>query len=240
MQSSGQKKLPFKFKQGAITEWMELIPAMSSGRMSMVLESIETFACKYTLLPKEEDVFNMFRMIYPGEVKVVFVGQSPYPGCCPVTHIPYACGPAFMPTPGCVTTPATLKNIVSEVCRDFGKSIQIPPNDMLNEWVNQGTMLLNSSLTLGSGCPKYLEDHSVTWEEIMREILSTIYEKLDPIFILVGRDAWKFESCLGNDVIKVSHPVARKETSTPWIKSSVFSNVSRMLVNKELTPIRWV
>ncbi len=238
MRSSGRKRL--QFKPGAITEWMELVPAMSSDRMSIVLESTETFASKYTLLPNEEDVFNMFRMIYPGEVKVVFVGQSPYPGCCPVTRIPYACGPAFMPTPGCVTTPATLKNIVSEVCRDFGKSLSIPPYDMLNEWINQGTMLLNSSLTMGSGCPKYLEDHSVTWEEVMRDILSTIYEKLDPIFILVGRDAWKFETCLGNDVIKVSHPVARKETSTPWMKSSVFSNVSKMLVNKELTPIRWV
>lgn len=238
MRSSGQKRLPFK--QGAITEWMELVPAMSSDRMSIVLESTKTFGSKYTLLPKEEDVFNMFRMIYPGEVKVVFVGQSPYPGYCPVTRIPYACGPAFMPTPGCVTTPATLKNIVSEVCRDFGKSLRIPPSDMLNEWINQGTMLLNSSLTMGSDCPTYLEDHSVTWEELMREILSTIYEKLDPIFILVGRDAWKFETCVGNDVIKVSHPVARKETSTPWMKSSVFSNVSKMLVNKELTPIRWI
>ena len=234
MQSSGQKKLPFK--QGAITEWIKLIPAMSSDRMSIVLESTETFASKYTLFPNEKDVFNMFRMIYPGEVKVVFVSQSPYQGCCPVTQIPYACGPAFMTTPGCVTTPATLKNIVSEVCRDFGKSITIPPNNMLNEWVNQGTMLLNSSLTLGSNCPKYLEDHSVTWEEVMRQILSTIYEKLDPIFILVGRDAWKFETCLGNDVIKVSHPVARNE----WMKSGVFSKISKMLVNKELTPIRWV
>ena len=238
MRSSCRKKLPFK--QGAITEWIEIVPAMSSDRMSLVLESIGEFASKYTLLPPSEDVFNMFRMIYPDEVKVVFVGQSPYPGCCPVAQTPYACGPAFMPTPGCVTTPATLKNIVSEVCRDFGKSPMIPSGDMLNEWINQGTMLLNSSLTMGSGCPKYLEDHSVTWEEVMRDILSAIYKKLDPVFVLVGKDAWKFETCLGNDVIKVSHPVARKETSTPWMKSSVFSNVSKMLVIKELTPIKWV
>ena len=64
MRSSGQKKLPFK--QGAITEWMELIPAMSSDRMAIALESTGTFASKYTLLPKEEDVFNMFRMVYQG------------------------------------------------------------------------------------------------------------------------------------------------------------------------------
>jgi len=241
MQLSNQRKSQFKYKKDAMSKWAELLPIMNSERMSVVLDSVSKFAKKYTLLPKEDDVFDMFRMILPHEVKVVFVGQSPYPGCCPVTKIPYACGPAFLPSSGCMTTPLTLQNIVSEVCRDFGvKKLCKPPSRMLIDWIDQGTMLLNASMTMGTNCPKYLEDHSVVWEEVMQEILLTISEKLDPVFVLVGKDAWKFENCITSSVIKVSHPVARKETSTPWMKSSVFSNISSMLIDKEIYPIQWI
>jgi len=243
MQLSNQSKSQFKYKKNAMKKWAELLPVMNSERMSVVLDSVSKFAEKYTLLPREDDVFDMFRMILPHEVKVVFVGQSPYPGYCPVTKIPYACGPAFLPSLKCITTPLTLQNIVSEVCRDFGiKKLCKPPSRMLIDWIDQGTMLLNASMTMGTNCPKYLEDHSVAWEEVMQEILLTISEKLNPVFVLVGKDAWKFENCITRNcrVIKVSHPVARKETSTPWMKSSVFSSISSMLIDKEIPPIQWI
>lgn len=215
---------------------------MESGRMSVVLEDISGFACKYTLLPKEEEVFNMFRMMSPHQVKVVLVGQSPYPGSCPVTRVPYACGPAFLPAPGCVTTPATLKNILVELCRDFSVRTQKTPRDILVDWISQGVMLLNSSFTLGTHCPEYLEDHSLVWEEVMQEILEKMSVSLNSVvFVLIGKDAWKFESCImSNNIIKVSHPVARKETTTPWYGSGVFSKISNMMVDMDVVPIKWI
>ncbi len=183
----------------------------------------------------------MFRMLPPDQVRVVFVGQSPYPGYCPVSKVPYAYGPAFFPSPGCVTTPATLRNIIQEASRDLSKPVTRSPSETLLDWIDQGVMLLNASLTLGVDCPAYLEDHSVLWEEPMHEILTAIAEKLDPIFVLVGKDAWKFESSISASCcIKVSHPVARKETSTPWSGSCVFSRVSLAMIEKGMVPIRWL
>lgn len=236
MQSFGRSKLPFK--QGAITEWRKFV--LDSDRMLQVLEDVDNFAHKYTIVPGKADIFNVFRMLHPDQVKVVIVAQSPYPGCCPATQMPYACGPAMLPAPGCTTTPATLRNVVSEACRNMHKKTSKPPRELVLDWIEQGVLLLNSSLTLGKGCPKYLEDHSVVWEEVMRNILCKVSAEFDPVFVLVGKDAWKFETSIQADCIKVSHPVARKETTTPWMGSGVFSAVSNMLLEKGQLPVKWI
>jgi len=223
--------------------WRELCPVLDSERMYMALYDLCIFGEKYRVLPKLDDALDMFRMITPSSVRVVIVAQSPYPGRCPATGIPYACGPAFLPARGCTTTPVTLKNVVSEVHRDFGKKVATEtPSSMLLRWIDQGVMLLNASLTLGADCPKYLEDHSVLWQEIVQDIVCTICDKLDPVVVLVGKEAWKLEGCIkhGTRVLRVSHPAARNETSTPWLGSRVFSAISYMMIQREEMPIRWL
>jgi uracil DNA glycosylase len=223
--------------------WKELLPVLFSERMYTALRDLEVFDSRYGVLPKLESAMDMFRMVLPQDVRVVFVAQSPYPGSCPVTGVPYACGPAFLPAAECVTTPATLRNVMSEVHRDLYPMVAPGnPRDTLLNWISQGVMLLNSSLTLGTGCPKYLEDHSVVWEEIMGDILCTMCSKIDPVFVLVGKDAWRLESSLPQSAltVKVSHPVARAKTSTPWLGSGVFSRVSEMMVQRGGVPINWL
>lgn len=235
--------------------------------MYVALEDLYGFEQKYGLLPRLGQVLDMFRMIMPYDVRVVIIAQSPYPGYCPKAGVPYACGPAFLPSRRCATTPMTLRNIILEICRDFslcpsrgssgfcpelrrkGKDNEIQtmpkvckPQEMLLNWIDQGVMLLNSSLTLGTNCPKYLEDHTILWQEIMQDLVCTICKKVDPVFVFVGKDAWKFESSVlqNTRVIKVSHPVARKETSSAWYGSGVFSRVSKMMVEREEMPIKWI
>ena len=248
MQSSGQSR--WRYRKGAITEWRRFAPVLDSERMHTALGDLCGFEQRFGVLPRLGKVFDMFRMIMPYDVKVVIIAQSPYPGSCPSTGITYACGPAFLPSRGCATTPMTLRNIILEICRDFSTNkTKQPPlrrglrqeQEMLLNWIDQGVMLLNSSLTLGTNCPKYLEDHTILWQEIMQDLVYTICEKVDPVFVFVGKDAWKLESSVSQNtrVIKVSHPVARKETSSAWYGSSVFSRVSRMMVERDEMPIKW-
>lgn len=223
--------------------WKRFSPVICSERMYTTLEDLCRFRNEYKILPKLENAFDMFRMIMPRDIRVVMIGQSPYPGSCPATGDIYACGPAFLPAPSCATTPLTLRNIISELHRDlYPKRIGKPPKDVLLNWIDQGVMLLNSSLTLGACCPRYLEDHSILWHEIIEDIVCTICREVDPVFVLVGKDAWKFEGCMLPDtrVIMVSHPVARRDTSTPWLGSGVFSRVTDMMVQRGEDPIEWV
>lgn len=221
-----------------------LAPVLDSERMCTVFGDLYRFEQQlgFGVLPRLRNVLDMFRMIMPQDVRVVIVAQSPYPGHCPNTGVPYACGPAFLPSRCCTTVPATLANVISEACRDFARLPTKSPQDMLLDWVDQGVMLLNSSLTLGVGCPKYLENHSIMWHEIMQDVVCAICKEVDPVFVLVGRDAYKLEDNLlpNTRIIKVSHPVARKETSTPWYGSGVFSRVSGMMVERGDMPIKWL
>ena len=220
----------------AIRCWRNIV--LESDRMLQILIDLDEFAKKYTFVPTKCKIFEAFRTLRPCEVKVVMVAQSPYPGQCPSTGSPYACGIAFMPGHECVTTPVTLKNVVSEVCRDLSKTVTRSPKQMLSDWIRQGVLLLNSSLTLGKGCPKYLEDHSVMWEEVMRDILNKIYDVCDPVFVLIGKQSFQFETCR---VIKVSHPIASHYKTASgvvdWSGSSVFSSINNMMIENGDAPI---
>lgn len=111
------------------------------------------------------------------------------------------------------------------------KTVTMSPKDLVLYWISQGVMLLNASLTRGTDCPKYLEDHSVAWEEVMHTILVTIYRTVDPVFVLIGKDTWKFEN-EGSKMIKVSNK--------DIVGSGVFSTVSRMMIENNDLPVKWI
>lgn len=223
---------------GAMRKWKEF--GLESDRMAIVLQDIILFQKQYEICPTSKDIFNIFRMIYPDDVRVVIIGQSPYPNKCTITNVSYACGPAFLPHPKCVTTPVTLRSIIAEVQRDMSTQLTQTPHELLLSWIQQGVLLLNASLTCGINCPEYLMDHSISWIEVMTDIITLISKIINPIFLLVGQQAWKFESCILSPYIKVSHPVSRVETSTPWNNSSVFSQISNMMLERGEVPIKWI
>jgi uracil-DNA glycosylase len=225
-------------KKGAILEWRRL--GLETDRMGQLLVDLQCFQEKFQIVPHPMHVFNMFRMIYPKDVRVVIIGQSPYPGRCTITNIPYACGPAFLPHPACATIPVTLRHIMAELSRDMSQRLHQSPYNTIVSWIDQGVLLLNASLTHGIDCPEYLEDHSKLWAEVIIEIVKVISEQLDPVFLLVGQNAWNLESSISSLCIKVSHPVSRVETATPWSHSGVFSQVSNVLIAKGQQPIAWI
>ena len=65
--------------------WKKVSPVISSERMYITLGDLERFKEKHTVLPELNHAFDMFRMIMPQDVKVVMIGQSPYPGVCTAT-----------------------------------------------------------------------------------------------------------------------------------------------------------
>ena len=218
-------------------KWVNML---DMDRLHTVLTVLRGFRQQYEIVPLPKHVFKMFGMISPNMVKVVFIGQSPYPGICYATGVPYACGPAFMPNPLCATTPVTLRKILAELCRDLGiQTLMVPPTELLDDWVKQGVMLLNASLTLGAGgCPRHLEDHSVLWKEVICTLVQNLSLHCSPIFVLIGKHAWELERCIaaGCPVVKVYHPAARNDM---FMGCGVFSKVSKAMVERGDVPIRW-
>lgn len=216
----GQNKLPFE--KGAFAEWKKLW--LDTERMRFLLSDLESFEQHYNILPSSHHVFNMFRMISPRNVKVVIIGDSPYSGKCNITNVSYACGPAFLPHPACVSTPNTLRQIMLELSNDLSTEITQSPYEIILSWIKQGVLLLNSSLTVGVNCPQHLVDHSLLWNEVLVDLVQQVSGTFDPVFLLIGKASWKYESFI----------------TSPCIKAWEFTHVSMIMKNRDQIPIAWL
>ena len=127
-----------------------------------LLESIADFlaqenAAQRGFLPQDAQIFRAFS--YPlSEVKVLIVGQDPYP------TPGHAIGLAFATAPDVQPLPRSLANIFAEYQADLG--FARPANGDLRPWARQGVMLLNRVLSVTPG--KAGSHQGRGWEEFTR------------------------------------------------------------------------
>jgi len=162
------------------------------------------------------------------EVKVVIVGQDPYPSA------ENADGFAFSVRPEVSPLPASLVNIFKELESDLGTAM--PNNGNLERWSHQGVLLINRTLTTIPG-----ESHAHQrsgWmeitEAIIREVAST-----GAIGILWGGNAQQMSDYFdGSRVIKSAHP-SPLSAYRGFFGSKPFSQCNAMLTAIGKTPITW-
>jgi uracil-DNA glycosylase len=132
-----------------------------------------------TIFPPQDLVFNAFWKTPYNEIRVVIVGQDPY------HRQGQAHGLAFS-VPYGIPQPPSLQNIFKELESDLG--IPKPNHGCLEQWAEQGVLLLNSTLTVEKGKP--LSHHGHGWEKFTDAVLSKLCEKETPVvFVLWGRSA---------------------------------------------------
>ena len=143
-----------------------------------------------TLAPPIDMIFSTF-CIHPDDVKVVIIGQDPYPGTYTTSignqTMPEACGLSFSTDSS--KTPQSLINIF-ECLKRLGYYIQ-PKNNNLRSWVYQGVLMLNLSLTTIVG---NIRSHTDIWKPftsaLIRSLTTARSDKSRPItFLLWGNDA---------------------------------------------------
>lgn len=131
------------------------------------------------IFPPKCDVFSAFNLTSKANVKVVILGQDPYPTKS------FANGLCFSVSP-LSPIPKSLKNIYTELKSDIGK--EIPVNGDLSAWSKQGVLLLNTVLTVEEGKP---DSHSkIGWEKFTDAIIELIStESQHLVFMLWGAKA---------------------------------------------------
>lgn len=163
----------------------------------------------------------------PKDVKVVIVGQDPYP------NSQHAMGLAFSVPAEVELLPATLKNIYKELKADVGV---VKLNGDLSDWSEQGVLLLNMSLTV---VPNKTGSHSkVGWQVITEQIIDAV-AKRGALAVLWGREAQNMSRFFAEeDQFKAPHP-SPLSVYRGFYGSKPFSKVNKRLVEKGLTPIKW-
>ena len=183
------------------------------------------------IFPAEADVFNAFRFAPLDEVKVVLLGQDPYP------TPGHAHGLCFSVRPG-VAIPASLRNIYQERQSDLG----IPPakHGYLASWATQGILMLNAVLTVRSGTPNSHANKG--WEKFTDATLKAANAKTTPVvFVLWGGYAQKKRPLIDesrHSVIASVHP-SPLSANAGFFGSKPFSKINALLTDKGLSPIDW-
>jgi len=184
-----------------------------------------------TIYPDMYDIFNALHYTSYRDVKVVILGQDPYPGPN------QAHGLSFSVKPG-VTPPPSLMNIFKELHDDLG--CYIPNNGYLKKWADQGVMLLNTVLTVRAGQPN--SHRNKGWEQFTDRIIQALNDREDPIvFILWGRPAATKQSLITNPrhyIIKSAHP-SPLSANKGFFGSRPFSKTNNFLISIGKEPIDW-
>ncbi|KAL9655785.1 hypothetical protein ABK040_005012 [Willaertia magna] len=185
------------------------------------------------IFPKKEEIFTALNVCPFDNVKVVILGQDPYPAW-------YAHGMSFSVKKG-VAIPKSLQNIYKELSNNNNLSKPfIPPNHgYLMQWAQQGVLLLNAVLTVEKG--KSNEHKGLGWENFTQKIIDLLMkEKEHVVYLLWGKDAQKRGSKINrskNCVIECAHP-SPFSASSGFFGSKCFEKAEKYLMEHQMT-IDW-
>lgn len=186
-------------------------------------------------LPANNNIFRAFS-IPVNQVKVLLVGQDPYP--TPGNPI----GLAFAVDPSTHPLPASLRNIYKELIDDV--HVPLPANGDLRPWLQQGVMLLNRCLTVQAG--QAGSHRGYGWEKVTEKAIRVLNQRTREdgsaqplVAILWGRDARSLKPLLTHAyVIESAHP-SPLSAHRGFFGSHPFSRTNSALIRMGATPIDW-
>ena len=164
------------------------------------------------------------------QVRVLVVGQDPYPGPGPPVGLSFSVAPDVRPLP------RSLVNIYSELQSDLG----IPPAESgdLTGWFEQGVLLLNRVLTVRPGFPG--SHRGKGWETVTERAIDALAARGGPLVaVLWGRDAQSLAPRLaGIPQIASAHP-SPMSARAGFFGSRPFSRANSALQAQGGTAIDW-
>ncbi len=190
------------------------------------------------IFPKSDEVFRALNECPFEAVKVVILGQDPYP------TKGHAHGLCFSINESVRPLPKSLVNIFKEMKADL--NIQVPENGDLSRWSNQGVLLLNSILTIQEGLTNsHAKKGWEKWTDRIMELLNQ--KKQNVVYLLWGRYAHNKADNLNsadNFILKSSHPSPLGVTKSgkdfvAFQGSKPFSQTNAYLIQHGKSPIAW-
>ena len=202
-----------------------------AGRVTAMGEFLRTeLAAGRGYLPPGPQVLRAFQQPFES-VRVLIVGQDPYP------TPGHAVGLSFSVAPEVRPLPESLVNIFREYSTDLG--LPAPSNGDLSPWAERGVLLLNRSLTVAPRRPNAHQDKG--WEAVTAQAITALAGRGTPLVaILWGRNARNLRPLLGPGVpaIESSHPSPRS-ADYGFFGSRPFSRANTALQSLGAEPVDW-
>jgi uracil-DNA glycosylase len=185
------------------------------------------------VFPEWNEIFRAFNDCPFEQVKVVIIGQDPYP------TKGHAHGLCFSVESDVKPLPKSLKNIYKEIAEDIGVDLSDRNGD-LRHWATQGVLLLNVTLTVREGSP---ESHANKgWEKFTDAVIKVLSERNEQlVYMLWGSKAAKKAEHVPeskNCILKAPHP-SPLSAYRGFFGSRHFSEANKYLTEMGKTPIKW-
>jgi|TARA_R110002072_G_scaffold69136_2_gene167711 uracil-DNA glycosylase len=174
--------------------------------------------------PRFKDVFNAFYECPYDDVKVVIVGQDPYPQLGSADGIAFSC---------------SKKGKAEKSLQYILKALEDEDGDVdLKRWANQGVLLINTAFTVEIN---KIGSHYHIWKPFTEYLFENLNRhKKNTVFILMGKKAEEWQTLLPDcKILKCPHPASAAYRGGVWDSKNVFNDANSILENQGKTMINW-
>lgn len=190
------------------------------------------------MTPPLKDIFRFTHYANPKDVRVILVGQDPYPTRGDADGLAFSCGRRC---------PPSLKNIFAEIDHSGLGGGRADDTD-LTDWARQGVLLINMAMSTRDG---RVDGHAhVGWIPLAMHLIKTVIDSVKNrngdqklVLILLGARARRVERWIGNQpgkgvsMLSAAHPVA-SSGKVPFSGSGIFKKCNDILGPRRA--IQWV
>ncbi len=209
--------------------WAEALRPVEADIAAMGQFLRDEIAADRGYLPPGPDVLAAFTRPFD-DVRVLIVGQDPYP------TPGHAMGLSFSVRPEVSPIPRSLANIFRELTADL--LVPMPATGDLRPWADQGVLLLNRVLTVEPGFPG--SHRGKGWEAVTAQAIRALAARDMPLVaVLWGRDAANAAQLLGSTPLIASAHPSPLSANRGFFGSQPFSRVNKALRSQGAEPIDW-
>ena len=222
--------------------WYDCFSRAGSELMdiSLRLEAFEKKVGADKTVPHRRNIFECFYRLPPEKIRVVIMGQDPYPGISSDGDF-QATGLSFSLKKADKVS-SSLRNVYKELVKTYeGTSTPFiaPMHGDLSSWSEQGILMLNRSLTTELGKPN---GHKGLWTRFINKVLNYLLEIHPNLIVLTWGKAPEIDDIVGErgHHLKAGHP-SGTNTRNPFVGCGHFMMVNTLLMSRKPpeTPIDW-
>jgi uracil-DNA glycosylase len=182
--------------------------------------------------PTLKQLFRAFEECPYDKLRVVFIGQDPYPGLGIADGISFSCSNTNKLQP-------SLKFILQEVDRTVYGNHVISEDLDLKRWSKQGILMLNTALTVEVG---KIGSHYDIWKPFTAYLLDSLNNyNFDLIYVYLGKKAEGWSELTGdnNHKFTVKHPASAAYNGSKWDSNDIFNKISKLVEENNGQKIIW-
>lgn len=223
-------------------EWNNFINDEMKKKYMIDLKNFITERRKEVIvLPSSENLFNALKQCAWADLKVIIIGQDPYPSAADAHGIAFS-SPSEK-------TPYSLENIFKEIYQDIfaGNTggVKVFKTNNLTQWAKQGVLLLNTCLTTEENKPG--AHNRQGWEIFIENLVKHIgnHHKSKLVWMLWGKQAQSLKEHINQEnhlVLEAEHPAAVRHRTNAWFGNKNFSKCNEFIKKtyfNQKSPINW-